>query len=482
MFDPQRDQAELSAAREEARKEGRSEAATGAFGDKSIVVLPFVNVSSDPEQEYFADGVSEELLNLLAKLPNLRVISRTSSFQLKGTSDDIPTIGKRLNVAHVLEGSVRKSGNSIRITAQLIEVATDRQLWSETYDRTLNDVFAIQDEVATHVVDQLRVTFGGERPRATVVDARAYDLYLQARSIMNLFATERFPSAIDLLQQALEIEPRYVDALVQMGYAYQGLRDVENAEAAFGRAVAIDPDNPTPIAARALNRDDPFESALLLERAAKADPTNSLVLHNSARLYQFMGQLERAIEIYEYVVDRDPLFFWAHLNLADYYTHAGRLDDAVRHYDTALGLNSTAGNGAWKYGLALLIKGDAEFARQQFELEVGREYKMHGLALAEHDLGQFESAADKMRQLEESSSDNWPFGLARAYAWMGNADATFDYLDASVEKNFYLLGGLGRHPLFEKMHDDPRWLPFLRSIGQAPEQLAEFEFDIELPE
>ena len=148
VLDPARDEAELEAA----RQEGRAAAAIETFGDKSIAVLPFVNMSSDPEQEYFADGISEELLNLLAQIPELRVISRSSAFSFKGKDVDIPTVARQLNVAHVLEGSVRKAGNTIRITAQLIEAGTDRHLWSETYDRTLDDIFAIQDEVAAHVV------------------------------------------------------------------------------------------------------------------------------------------------------------------------------------------------------------------------------------------------------------------------------------------------------------------------------------------
>ena len=145
VLDPARDAVELATATQEAHQEGRSEALVDSYGDKSIAVLPFVNMSSDPEQEYFSDGISEELLNLLAKIPELRVISRSSSFAFKGGKIDIPTVAKKLNVAHVLEGSVRKAGNQVRITAQLIDARTDTHLWSETYDRELANIFAVQD-------------------------------------------------------------------------------------------------------------------------------------------------------------------------------------------------------------------------------------------------------------------------------------------------------------------------------------------------
>ncbi|UCC14439.1 MAG: adenylyl cyclase, partial [Gammaproteobacteria bacterium] len=153
VIDPARDAEELATATEQARQEGRSDAIVESYGDKSIAVLPFVNMSSDSEQEYFADGISEELLNLLARIPTLRVISRSSAFSFKGKDVNIPEVARQLNVAHVLEGSVRKSGDKIRITAQLIEARSDTHLWSETYDRTLDDIFAIQDNVAAAVVE-----------------------------------------------------------------------------------------------------------------------------------------------------------------------------------------------------------------------------------------------------------------------------------------------------------------------------------------
>jgi TolB-like protein/class 3 adenylate cyclase len=183
-----------------------------AIPEKSIAVLPFVNMSSDKEQEYFSDGISEELLNLLAKIPQLEVTARTSSFSFKGKEVAIPEIARTLHVANVLEGSVRKAGNSVRITAQLIKAGTDTHLWSQTYDRKLDDIFAIQDEIAADVVKQLKVTLLGAAPKARTTDPEAYALYLQAVQLGRQFTAEPFQQSDALYHKVLAIDPRYAPA------------------------------------------------------------------------------------------------------------------------------------------------------------------------------------------------------------------------------------------------------------------------------
>ncbi len=186
VLDPARDVEQI----QEAQKQARTEALVRSYGDKSIAVIPFINMSPDPEQAYFADGISEELLNLLAKIRELRVISRSSGFSYKGKDIDITTVSKELNVAHVLEGSVRKSGNKIRITVQLIDARTDTHLWSETYDRTLDDVFVIQDEIAAEVVARLKIELLGSAPIAKKVNPQAFALYLKARRILDNYGDD----------------------------------------------------------------------------------------------------------------------------------------------------------------------------------------------------------------------------------------------------------------------------------------------------
>ena len=174
-------------------------------------------MSADPEQEYFSDGISEELLNLLTKIPELRVISRSSAFSYKGKAIDTPTIAEQLNVAHVLEGSVRKAGNQVRITAQLIEARTDTHLWSETYERTLDDIFATQDEIAAKVVQQLKLRLLGDAPTVQATDPEAYALVLQARYLVQRGTPDAIEKSIALLEQALAIDPDYAPGLVCAG-------------------------------------------------------------------------------------------------------------------------------------------------------------------------------------------------------------------------------------------------------------------------
>jgi adenylate cyclase len=188
-----------------------------AIPEKSIAVLPFVNMSDDKANEYFSDGISEELLNLLAKIPQLQVTARTSSFAFKGKEIGVPEIARTLHVANVLEGSVRKAGNSVRITAQLIKAGTDTHLWSQTYDRKLDDIFAIQDEIAADVVKQLKVTLLGAVPKARTTDPEAYALYLQAVQLGRQRTAEAMKQSDALLQKVLAIDSRYAPAWHQLG-------------------------------------------------------------------------------------------------------------------------------------------------------------------------------------------------------------------------------------------------------------------------
>src|SRR5881398_1121016 len=283
-----------------------------AIPENSIAVLPFVNMSEDKANEYFSDGISEELLNLLAKIPQLQVTARTSSFAFKGKETGIPEIARTLHVAHVLEGSVRKAGNSVRITAQLIKAGTDTHLWSQTYDRKLDDIFAIQDEIAADVVKQLKVTLLGAAPKARTTDPEAYALYLQAVQLGRPFTAEAFQESDALYRKVLAIDPRYAPAWYGLARNFshetgQSLLPRKEgfalAREAAVKALAIDPDY-APAHAQLgwiamYGNNDLADAALHLERALALDPADLRVLTTSVTLLQSLGRLDEALALEE---------------------------------------------------------------------------------------------------------------------------------------------------------------------------------------
>jgi len=505
VLDPARD-VELV---EQATKTAVARARIGSFGKKSIAVLPFVNMSSDPEQAFFSDGIAEELLNLLAKIPQLRVTSRSSAFAFRGDDVNIPEVAKKLNVAHVLEGSVRKAGNQVRITVQLIEAHTDTHLWSATYDRPLDDIFAIQDEVAARVVAALRLTLLGEPPKAATANVDAYPLYLKARQIVDLHRWDALPTAEKLLKEALDIDPDYVDAWVRLGTVYwyqrRGIppeRDEELRELvaeARSRVLALDPDNVSIKASVAweTKSHNKVAAARLYEEAAEIDPTHPDVLRGLGQFASEIGMTELAIRISEYVAERDPLTLWSHFHLAWSYLEAERYEDALRQYAEAANLAGNSETVRWRFGLARLVAGDAEGAIRELEQEPSEHYRLHGLSMALHDLGREDeslAAIQRLKELEyeyvttqlELSAEDleiamWPHGFARIYAWIGDSDEAFRYMRISLVDTPGSLGNLALNPLLKKMHGDPRWRPLLHEFGQAPEQLAEIKFNPRLP-
>ena len=466
-----------------------------AIPEKSIAVLPFVNMSEDKENEYFSDGISEELLNLLAKIPQLQVTARTSSFAFKGKEIAIPEIARTLHVAHVLEGSVRKAGNSVRITAQLIKAGTDTHLWSQTYDRKLDDIFAIQDEIAADVVKQLKVTLLGAAPKARTTDPEAYALYLQAVQLGRQFTAEAFQQSDALYRKVLAIDPRYAPAWDGLARNFinetgQGLlsnkEGYAQAREAAMKALAIDPDY-APAHARlgyiAMYGDNDLAGAAQhFKRALALDPADLDVLRNSATLLQSLGRLDEALALDEAVVRRDPVNVTALFNLGYHQRMAGRLDAAIASFRTVLSLAPGRGGAHCQLGVALLLKGDAQGALAEIEQETSEIWKMIGLPMAYHALGRKADSDAALAALIAKYEKDWPYNIAYVYAYRGEADKAFAWLDKAVEYGDPGLGEIVTENLFDKIHADPRWLPFLRKIGKAPEQLAKIEFKVTLPQ
>jgi len=461
--------------------------------DHSIAVLPFVNMSPDSDQEFFADGISEELLNLLAKIPELRVISRSSAFSFKGKDLEITEIARQLRVNYVLEGSVRKAGNQVRISAQLIDARSDSQLWSETYDRPLDNIFEVQDEIAAAVVTQLRLKLFGATPTTRVVDPRAYALYLQGRFLMRQGTKEGFARSIELFRQALEIEPKNPAAWDGLARDYtnqvnSGSRPIDEgyrlAREAVERALEIDPDF-APAHSRmgviAMSYDgDLAAAARHFERALELDPTSTDIIGNAAVLAHNLGRVDESIALGEYVVARDPVNPTAYTNLGFTYQNARRLDDAIASYRTALSLSPDYDGANYAIGVALLLKGDAAGALAAMEKEGGG-WRDIGLPMAWHAVGDQARSDSSLASLIRTSATTSAYNIAYVLAYRGEPDRAFEWLGKAVEYKDPGLAEILVEPLFASLHSDPRWLPFLRKLGMAPEQVATIEFDVSMP-
>ena len=466
------------------------------YPPNSIAVLPFVNMSDDAGNEYFSDGVSEELLNLLAKIPELRVISRSSAFSFKGKDFDIPMVAAQLNVAHVLEGSVRKAGNQVRITVQLIETHSDTHLWSETYDRTLDDIFAIQDEIAAKVVARLKVTLMGDTPKVEETAPEAYALYLQARHLGRRGTSGAWEQSTALYQRALAIDPNYATAWSGLAGIYLnqtgwGLRSFDEGytltRETANQALAIDPDYAPAhaiLSSVAFFYDIDLEAAARhLDHALALESTNPEILSRGADLVAKLGLLDDAISISEYVVNSDPANPAYHEPLGRYYLRAGRLNEAIASFHTALTLSPGYRAAHYRIGVVLLLKGELQEALVEMQQEQERAPKrLEGEVMVYHALGQAVASNAALAELIDKYEHGSAYNIAYVLAFRGEADRAFAWLDKAVRYKDTGLTLIAIQPEFDNIHEDPRWLPFLESIGMSPEQLEAIEFNVPLPE
>jgi len=462
-----------------------------AKSQKSIAVLPFVNMSDDASNEFFSDGLSEELLNLLAKIPELRVTSRSSAFSYKGKDFKIPDVGRELNVGYVLEGSVRKAGTQVRITAQLIRVDGDIHFWSETYDRSLDNIFAIQDEIAAAVVAQLKLKLF-DVPTAQETNPEAYAFFLQARHFSNLLTPEGWEQANGLYQKAITIEPNHANSWAGLSRNYINLTGYDllppeegyrKALEAASQALAIDPKNVMAYSSLGwiamTYQDELAIAAQYYERAMELEPTNLSVIRNSANLVMRLGRLNEAITLNEFATGRDPVNPVAHLNMSSSYIKAERLDEAIKSARTALWLSPGIGGARYRLGEALLRKGQPEEALAFFTLEEDEEWRVKGTALASYELDRLTEYEQAFAELRERWGGRWPIEIAHVYAWIGDADEVFFWLEKELEVNG--LSGVMVDNFFTSLHDDPRWQPLLEKGGVSAEQLAAIEFKVTLP-
>lgn len=492
ILDPARDREIV----QEAKEEGRQEALLDSYGDKSIAVLPFENMSADPEKAFFGRGLAEEMLNLLARIPELRVISRSSSFKLSDEGLDIPEIAERLDVAHVLEGSVRIAGDHIRVTAQLIEGTTDAHIWSNTWDSEIKDIFAIEDEIADEVVKRLEILLSGDMPRSVRTDPVAYSLFIQAQQ------EEDGPHKVALLKEALELDPDYVQALLKLNYlSWQMVQawpfdDEEERETykrlereTYTHAVDIAPDDPEVLTRRAweafeIHQDWPA-AARLFERATEIDPHNYGVLSWLPWYALMIDRVDIALQFAERGMSIDPLCWGCAYQLMRLNYLAGRFTEAL-HWNEAF--QEKGGRGGFiTLGKTYLLLGKPELALQAFDKQQEDEITLPGKVMALHDLGRHQEARALFEDLASRDADAGLGGIgnlaAQMAAWIGETDKAFEWLELAFGDNDY------RHfpihyndPMFKNLHGDPRWQALLRKVNLTDEQKAAIRFNPHLPE
>lgn len=450
---------------------------TGQPPEQSIAVLPFVNMSDDASNEYFSDGVSEEILNLLTRVPELQVTSRSSAFSFKGQNVDVPTIAAKLNVAHVLEGSVRKSGNQLRITAQLIEVESDSQLWSNTYDHEMKEVFAIQDEIATAVVNALVARLTGKTPQAKQTNPDAYALYLQARHLIEQRNVQNFDLAEAMLEDALALDPGYEPAWAELAYYYlhpANLSELsfderaEKARHAIDKALAINPEYEAALVAMAkieMNYSWNFSAAKkYLDRALNISPNDARILLPAARLNRVFGRLDKAVQLTRQAVDLDPVSPTNHYALGIYLHISNSTEEGIDRLRTALALSPTMSLVRFDLGMMLLAQGDAEAALEMVEQEHSEGFRLTGRAIVQHARGNAAASEAALQELLANHQEWFAYQIASVYAYRNETDEAFFWLDRCYEIHDALSEMLV-DPLLVNLHDDPRWKPFLDKMG-----------------
>jgi TolB-like protein/Tfp pilus assembly protein PilF len=446
---------------------------------KSIAVLPFVNMSSDADNEYFSDGLSEELLNLLASIPDLRVAARTSAFQFKGEKIDVKDVAQKLNVAHILEGSVRKSGNKVRITAQLVNAADGYQLWSETYDRTLDDIFVVQDDIAGEVVKALQVTLLGTQlaTRSRPVDSEAYNLALQGRFFLLRGHSDDFERAADYYRRSLERDPGYAPAWAGLSGAYAMQAFLGYVPAADGfrrareaaeKALALDPQlADAHLAMAGIYRSYDWDWAAAdasVRKALDLEPGKALAIGILGVQAAMVGRWSEAIDLANKAIERDPLWPNSYATLGYILLDVNRDTEAEAAFRKAVELDPAGTFWHGALGLALLLQGKADDALQEMQQETDEASRLTGLALAHHELGRRGESDAALAALKSKYAGMAAYQIAEVHAFRGEDDLAFEWLErayAQRDSGVILIKG---DPLLRGLVRDPRYKAFLRKL------------------
>ena len=449
-----------------------------ATPEKSIAVLPLVNQSGDPGQEYFSDGLSEELINGLGQIHGLRVIGRNTSFHYKSRSIDSRALGQALGVTNLLEGSVRKAGDRVRISVALVEAASGSQRWSQTYDRELKDIFAVQEEIAKSVADQLRVALLGREiadlsAKPSNGSLEAYNAFLRARSNRSGTA-EGLAKAIVFYDEAIRLDPLYAEAYALKSLTWAQIASFRGAKAtdewakalaAADAAMAIKPDLPRARGARAyLHMVVDWDLAAAEALLAGSDRSSPSTLNMLANVRGFQGRTEEAIQLQKQAAALDPAFALFRRNLATRLMVAGRLEEAEAELRKAVDLQPQAAGIHYEMALEAVLRGQSETATREAELETNEGFRAVALALAQAAHGDGLDADAALEALIKEHGDELPFRIAGVYCYRKEPDKAFEWLERAHALHDPRLISLLADPLVRGCRSDPRFAALCRRI------------------
>ena len=461
----------------------RSRATLSPSNTNSIAVLPFVDMSPAKDQEYFSDGLSEQLINDLAKVSGLKVVGRSSAFQFRGKNEDLRDVGRKLGVANILEGNVRREGNHVRITADVIKADNGVQLWSQTYDREINDIFAVQDEIARAATEalQLKLLGGNGQPVAANLrsaNPEAYEAYLQAKYFSGRGQSkEDLGKALAYTDQAIKLDAKYAPAWALRSSVQNMMAEVALTDTTEGfrrarddaeRAIALDPTLGSAYLAVATTQifyDWDWDAAdTCLTKAATLEPGSVDILRIRSYLSFVLGNLDQAAKLYEKAVALDPLRTNSYVTLGQLLYVAGRYEEAQVALQKALDLNPQATYARVILGQILIAEGKPQQALAGIEKEPSEWGKLMGEILAYHALGRERDSNAALAGLIAKYDTGAGYQIAEVYAFRGESEKSFEWLERAYKQRDGGLLGIKTDPLLKNLRHDRRYTELLKKM------------------
>ena len=449
--------------------------------EKSIAVLPLLNESGDPKDEYFSDGLSEELIAALAQIRELKVIGRSSSFRFKERKEEPKTIGEKLGVATLLEGTVRKQGERVRIVAELINAADGIELWTRTFDRELKDIFAVQQEIAAAVASSLKATLlgSGQQPAANPAtkNTEAHNAYLQGHYYFQRRNLEDYRKAVGHYDEAIHLDPEYALAYAERSELWTIIGDLAGerptaypkARSDAEKAVAIAPDLAEAHAAlgwvRAFAEWKFADGLSELQRAKELSPANPLTNDLLARVMVYRGRMEEAEQQARQAVELDPLSAAAQFTLGRVLFYAGKLDEADAAGRKMAELQPSASSSHRWQVLAAVQRGDGETALREAQSEPDENIRPFEVALAQHVRGDSKASDAALAVLIANSRDSLAYQVAQVYAMRRETDKAFEWLQIAFDNHDGGMPSMLVDPLLRDLRNDPRYKALIAKMN-----------------